>query len=455
MATTDKADTSTGTSGTEPESEVYSVSSRPGGRGKTYTVTLPSMRRPQFRLPAGDRSRTLVVAAAFIVVSIVSGFVGGWLENHDNQTGLVSSSLSGQKKVVTSESQLISQIAKTMGPSVVSINVDISNASSATPDSSGFGLFGFSQPENEEAAGTGIIISSSGYIMTNRHVVPEGTTSVSITLSDGTELKDVSVVGRTAETDSLDLAFLKVNNAEGHKLVPAAIGDSSDVAVGDNVVAIGNALGQFQNTVTSGIISGYGRSVQASADDGSGGGLGGTSTSSDTENLDNLFQTDAAINEGNSGGPLVNLNGQVIGINTAIASNSQNIGFAIPINDAKGLMNQVLKTGKFSIPYLGVRYIPLTADVANEYNLSVQNGAFVAPGSDPTQPSVAPGSPAASAGLQTNDVITQVSGASIDQTDSLTSLLDQYVPGNKVTLTVVRQNKTVHVDVTLGTNPAN
>src|SRR5206468_3856028 len=181
-------------------------------------------------------------------------------------------------------------------------------------------------------------------------VVPSGTTQVSVTLSDGTELKNVTVIGRTGDSDNLDVAFLKVNDAQGHKLVPAPIGDSSQVQVGDDVVAIGNALGQFQNTVTSGIISGYGRSVQAG--DSSGSGNSG-------ENLDNLFQTDAAINEGNSGGPLVNLNGQVIGINTAVAGNAQNIGFAIPINDVKGLVKQVLANGKFERPYLGVQYVPL------------------------------------------------------------------------------------------------
>lgn len=360
---------------------------------------------------------------------------------HDQNNLIGGGSLSGQKKVVTSQSQLISQIAKTVGPSVVSVNVNISSTSGSQ---GGFGLFGFSQPENEQAAGTGIIISPAGLIITNRHVVPDGTTSVSVTLSDGTELKNVSVIGRTSDSDSLDIAFLKINDAKGHKLVPAAIGDSSMVQVGDDVVAIGNALGQFQNTVTSGIISGYGRSVQAGSASGSG---------SSTENLDDLFQTDAAINEGNSGGPLVNLNGQVIGINTATAGNAQNIGFAIPVNDIRGLIDQVVKTGKFSRPYLGVRYIPLTADVANEFNLTVNNGAFIAPSSDPTSPSVISDSPADHAGLQVNDIITQMNGSSIDQTHDLTSLLDQHQPGDKITLTVLRNGQTLRVNVTLGSMP--
>jgi len=217
------------------------------------------------------------------------------------------------------------------------------------------------------------------------------------------------------------------------------------VQVGDAVVAIGNALGQFQNTVTSGIISGYGRSVQATDSSGD---------ASSAENLDDLFQTDAAINEGNSGGPLVNMNGQVIGINTAIAGGAQNIGFSIPINDVKGLITQVLQTGKFSRPYLGIRYVPLTSDVANEYSLNVQNGAFIAPSNDPSDPSVISGSPAANAGLQTNDIITAVNGTAINQTNDLTGLLDQHQPGDKITLTVLRSGNKLQIGVTLGSMPS-
>ena len=375
-----------------------------------------------------------------VLFGLFSGYTGAWLQSRHEQNSLLTGSFSGQKKIVTSQSQLISRIAKEVGPSVVSVNVDITN----TAAGGGFGLFGFSQPEQEQAAGTGIIISSSGLIVTNRHVVPAGTTSVSITLSDGTELKNVSVVGRTSDSDNLDVAFLKINDTQGHKLTPAAIGDSSTVQVGDDVVAIGNALGQFQNTVTSGIISGYGRSVQA----------GDSSGSGSSESLVDLFQTDAAINEGNSGGPLVNLNGQVIGINTATAGNAQNIGFAIPINDVRGLISQVLKTGKFARPYLGVRYVQLTADLANEFGLSVTNGAFIAPSNDPANSSVIAGGPADQAGLQERDVITQVDGHGIDQTHSLTSLLDSHQPGDKVVLTVMRGNQTLHINVTLGSAPS-
>jgi serine protease Do len=378
----------------------------------------------------------------FVAATLLSGFGGAWLEMSYTQNGLTVTSLSGQKKIITSQSQLISQIARTVGPSVVSVNVAITSSSSSATDP--FGYFGFSQPQQAQAAGTGIIISSSGLVVTNRHVVPDGTTQVSVTLSDGTELKNVSIIGRTSSSDSLDVAILKINDTQGHKLTPAVIGDSSIVQVGDNVVAIGNALGQFQNTVTSGIISGYGRSVQASDSS-------GTAAS---ENLDDLFQTDAAINEGNSGGPLVNLNGQVIGINTATAGNAQNIGFAIPINDVRGLINQVIKTGKFARPYLGVHYIPLTADTANTYGLSVQNGAFIVPSNDPANPSVLSGGPADQAGLKEHDIITAVGGSKVDQTHSLTSLLDSHQPGDKVVLTVLRGSQTLHISATLGSTPS-
>lgn len=381
--------------------------------------------------------------AIVLVLGLAGGYFGSLLQNHTGN-GLITGSVSQQKKVVTSQGELVSSIAKNVGPSVVSVNVNVTdNSSSGLND-----FFGFQQPQQEQAAGTGIIISSDGLVLTNRHVVPDGTTSVSVTLSDGTQLNNVTVVGRTTTSDSLDIAMLKINNTKGHKLQPATLGDSSQVSVGDEVVAIGNALGQFQNTVTSGIVSGYGRSITAGQDNGSGG-----ISSSNTENLDNLFQTDAAINEGNSGGPLVNLNGQVIGINTAIASDSQNIGFAIPINDVKGLIEHVLSTGKFERPYLGVRYIPLTADVSKEYGLSVNNGAYIAPAADPSTPSVVSGGPADKAGLKEGDIITKVSGTAVDEDHSLTALLGKYQPGDKVTLTVVNGSKTRSVGVTLGVAP--
>jgi serine protease Do len=242
-------------------------------------------------------------------------------------------------------------------------------------------------------------------------------------------------VGRTADTDSLDIAILKVKDAKGKTLTPAKLGDSSKSQVGDKVVAIGNALGQFQNTVTSGIVSGYGRSIQA-----------GDAASS--EILQNLIQTDAAINSGNSGGPLVNANGEVIGINTAVASGSaQNIGFAIPINDVTGLINSVIKTGKFQRPYLGVKYITLNDNYAYTYNLGTKRGAYLAP--DQSGGAVVSGGPADKAGLKEKDVITKVDGTTIDENTSLSSLIGRKAVGDKVTLTIVRDGKEMTVSATL------
>lgn len=418
---------------------------KPAGEPRTVTVTIPRIPRPTApSMPQSNRLKTGLVVAAFALTAVLGGATGAWIQSN-NQSGVIGGTLSNQKKLVTKQSQLISQIAKTVGPSVVSVNVSITDTSQTVdPFSQFFGGGGSGGSQSQEAAGTGIIVSSDGVIVTNRHVVPKGTTRVSVTLSDGTELKNVKVIGRSSDSDSLDVAFLKITDAKGHKLTPAVIGDSAQVQVGDDVVAIGNALGQFQNTVTSGIISGYGRSVQA------GDSSGQTSA---TENLDNLFQTDAAINEGNSGGPLVNLNGQVIGINTAIAGNAQNIGFAIPINDVRGLIDRVLKTGKFERPYIGVRYVPLTADIAEQFDLKTTQGAYIVPSVDGSSSPILAEGPAAQAGIEEGDVITEVAGHKVDEKHSLTSLLAQHQPGDRVTLTVVRGDETKHIDVTLGTLP--
>ena len=362
---------------------------------------------------------------------LVLGFVGGYAGSQVQDRTQTTTSPSEQRRIVSSQSQLISSIAQTISPSVVSVNVSVASTSYSQ-------YFGGSQRE-ERGAGTGIVISKD-MILTNRHVVPEGTSSVSITLHDGTELTDVAVLGRTAASDSLDVAILKINNAQGKTLVPVPLGDSSKVAIGDPVVAIGNALGQFQNTVTSGIISGHGRNVTAQGDDNS------------RENLEDLFQTDAAINQGNSGGPLLNLNGEVIGINTAMATDSQNIGFAITINDVSGLVQHALKTGKFEQPYLGVRYVSLTADIAKQYDVKLSEGAYIPPSQD-GRSSVVDGSPAAKAGLKPGDVIVKVGQQSVGREHGLRGLLGRYQPGQNVSLTVHRDGKQQVLTVVLGVMP--
>jgi serine protease Do len=381
------------------------------------------------RLSLGDRTKNLGLAF-MMIASLSLGFLGGWAGSHskiEQQNNTISKA---DQRVVLNESQLISDIAKTVGPSVVSIDV--------TSQAQTYDFFGRTRAVDQQSAGTGIIISSDGYILTNRHVIPSGTSKVSVTLSDGTKLTNVDVVGRTADSDTLDVAFLKIKDAKGKTLTVAKLGDSGKVQVGDKVVAIGNALGQFQNSVTSGIISGFGRSIEA-------GDQGG----SDSEALQNLLQTDAAINPGNSGGPLVNINGEVIGLNTAVAAESaQNIGFAIPINDVQGLIKSVLTKGTLERPYLGVRYVTLTDDYAYQFNLNVKRGAYIAPSQD-GQPSIIPDSPAAKAGLKEKDIITKVDGSAINENNSLVSLVGRKAVGDDVKLTVIRDGKEITVTVKL------
>lgn len=367
-----------------------------------------------------------------ILFSLGAGLVGGYYGAEINDNNSKNQSVSEQ--IINTESDLISKIAKDVGESVVSIDVK----SESTRQS----FFGGPVAYTQESAGTGVIVDKNGTIITNRHVIPNGTSSVSITLSDGTTLDDVEVIGKTNANDTLDIAFLKVKDTKDKELKPAKIGDSSKIQVGDKVVAIGNALGQFQNTVTSGIISGYGRSVEA-----------GDETS--VETLQNLFQTDASINQGNSGGPLVNVNGEVIGINTAVAGGTaENIGFAIPINDVQGLIKSVLKDGKLLRPYLGVRYVSLNDEYAYEYNLDVKRGAYILP-SLRGQKSILKDSPAEKAGLKEKDVITKVADVTIDEKNSLVSVLGRYSVGEKVTLTVVRDGNEQKIDVTLEAAPEN
>ena len=397
------------------------------------------------RLRAKARGHRLQLAPRVIALSLVilicaaAGFGGGWLgaRTYNHGSGAIATSRAAKQQYISNESELIESIATYVGHRVGSLDVT-GQGTTEVPD-----IFGFAFPQTQQtqSSGTGFIISASGIIATNRHVVPAGSTSVSVTLSDGTRYDNVQVLGRTNDSSPQDIAFLKITDLGGKTLTPVTLGDSSKVQVGDRVVAIGNALGQFQNTVTSGIISGYGRDVTA----------GDQSGLQASETLTDLFQTDAAINEGNSGGPLVNINGEVIGVNTAVASGAQNIGFAQPVNDLRGLISSVLDSGQLQQPFLGVRYVSLTNDLAKQFNLKISRGAYVISGDN--QPAVVDGSPAARAGLKDRDVITKVNNISIDDKTSLASALSKFKVGQQVNLTIVRDAKTIHIKVTLGNTP--
>lgn len=312
----------------------------------------------------------------------------------------------------------IADVANKVSPSVVSIITETRTMSF------------WGQDSTSSAAGTGIIISGDGYILTNKHVI-DGANKVSVILYDGTTYSDVSII----TTDPLnDVAFLKIKDVSDLK--SATLGDSKTINVGQQVIAIGNALGQYQNTVTSGIISGTGRSVTAS--DGY----------SSSETLTDMIQTDASINAGNSGGPLVNAAGEVIGINTAVSADGENIGFAIPISSVKGMLNSILETGSAKRAYLGLYYVNITPDIATEYELPVNAGAYVYSNSKYT--AIAKDGPAAKAGIKEKDIITAVNGTKVGIAGSVSSLIGEFKPGDTVQLTILREGKQTTVNVTLG-----
>jgi serine protease Do len=351
------------------------------------------------------------IVVGFLFFSFVTGFVGATLANYLN-SDTKDDVASTQKEVVLQEGELIADVAEELSPSVVSIT--------AKPNAMADGPFA---TRSAASAGTGLIATGEGIVITNRHVIPESADNISIITSDGTKYDDVSVVDR----DRLnDVAFLKINNPK--KLKPAKLGNSSKIRVGERVIAIGNALGKFDTTVTLGIISGLGRPVTTSGADGGA-----------AESLDNLLQTDASINPGNSGGPLVNIHGEVIGINTAVAGNAENIGFAIPINDIKPLFDSVISKGRIIRPFLGVNFIPLDEAVAKQLELDVSSGALVAT-FDGTSPIVR-GSPAEKAGIRNKDVIVSLDGERVNQDRRLSDIIASKKVGDKVEIEIIRDGK--------------
>lgn len=334
-----------------------------------------------------------------------------------------------------------------VAPSVVSVLLSRQvtyRSVSASPFDDFLEQFGFPAPrrqvvpgENAErtekrqiGGGTGFIVSSDGLVLTNRHVVADTGAEITVVLSDGRRFP-ATVLGRDTV---VDLAVLKI---DARNLSVAPLGDSDRLRVGETVIAIGNTLSEFPNTVTKGIVSGLARRVVAGDNRGA------------SEVIEEAIQTDAAINPGNSGGPLINARGEVIGVNVAVSKAASGVGFAIPVNTAKRIIGSVKATGRIVRPWLGVRYIIVNAAVAERNNFSVDYGAYVTRGATPDEPAVVPGSPADRGGVKENDIIMAVGGTNVTLEHPLSSLIANYKPGDRVVIQILRAGATHDLTVML------
>jgi len=375
--------------------------------------------------PAPRRGPT---AGPLVALAVVAGIVSGGL------SAAAVTNLMGPATVVPAGSS-----QSPSGTNVSSVTVDESSAvipaaAKAMPGvvkiaSTSQGVLG-----GQSGIGSGFIFDANGWILTNRHVV-EGATQLTVVLNDSTQL-----AGTLYGIDTLtDLAIVKVD-ATGLPTIP--LGDSGALKLGQLAIAIGNPLGEFENTVTTGIISGLGRQIVA-----------GNSSQTSSEQLNNLIQTDAAINPGNSGGPLLDSAGQVIGINTAVNQDAQGIGFAIPIDIAKPIMQQALNGDQLERPWIGVYYTVITKQLASDQGLPVDQGALISSSSSGV-PAVFPNSPAAKAGLKDGDIVTAIDGTAVTASQDLAEAMLEHAPGDTVTLSVLRSGKEMEVQVTLGVLPA-
>jgi len=424
---------------------------------------MPFYELPEFKAPekfknfnlAQKGAKSFKLFAGVIFASVVFGFLAGafssaifyfqikdYLIKTNNDLPLLTEKETIVKEYLpqTSQEEKIIRAVKESFPAVVSIV--ISKDVPILEEYYERDPFGFLIPipqyrqkgtkKQEIGGGTGFIVSKDGLILTNKHVVLEEDADYTVFTSDGKKFQ-----ARVLARDPFqDLAVMKIEQKDGESFPTLNLGDSDSLQSGQTVVAIGFALGEFRNTVSVGVISGLGRRITAA-----GGGL--------VETLEDVIQTDAAINKGNSGGPLLNLKGEVIGVNTAMASGAQNIGFAIPINKAKKAIEQVKEVGKIVYPFLGIRYILVTEEVQKEYGLSVDHGALIVSG-DSGEPAIWPGSAAEKAGLKKGDIILEFNGDKITSNNSLAKIIMRYNPGDRVALKILRKNKEFRVEVVLG-----
>lgn len=369
--------------------------------------------------------RKLIVLIAIVLIILGIGGVfeqyGQPVTSYLKSLGVTTSSLGGEKVKIVSEESVVIDVVKKVGISVVTVAA--TSQASNINENDPFSIFGLpvprrqSQPETQNI-GSGFIVSQDGIIVTNKHVVsdPEAKYTV-ITASE--KKFDVEKVYR----DPLnDIAILKINSSQntGSKLTPVLLGDSSKLQVGQMAIAIGTPLGEFNNSVTRGIVSGLGRGIVA-----------GSPFEGFAERLDNVIQTDAAISPGNSGGPLLNSSGQVIGVNTAVSQGGENIGFALPINLVKERIAEFNKSGQFNRPYIGVTYKMISRQLALQND--VPEGAYVQ--------TVVAGSPAKAAEIRSGDIITKIDGKKIQSRDGdLASVIAKKKVGDSVSLILWRED---------------
>jgi S1-C subfamily serine protease len=388
------------------------------------------------------RGRTLLVGALGAVVGLSAGLSVGIPGGVATAAEVQPSTGSEAASQAAGDSEVIIGVVDRVGPAVVTIRVSASVNESQFPGGNG------PQGYVQQGSGSGVIIESDGLILTNHHVVEDADT-VEVILADGRTFE-----GEVAGIDTYtDLAFVRV---EATGLPTAELGDSSDVRIGQLAIAMGDPLGEFPGSVSAGIVSGLDRSVVVS-----------DMTRGGATRLNHLIQTDAAINPGNSGGPLLDGDGKVIGIDTAQAGSAQGIGFAIPIDLAKPIIDQVKSGEAIARPWIGIYYQPVDAQVAEDNDLDVTNGAWIhvstevqtegqteGQGQPEAPDAIVADSPAADAGLQAEDIITAIDGQAIDREHPLDLVLLTHAPGDTVTLTVLRDGASQSIEVTLGTRPA-
>lgn len=423
---------------------------------------LSKLKFPKLKFPKFQRNRLFWVIILTIFISSVFGFSAGvisfnyfyrefraYLSKLDIQMPEPQKIIERERVIEkeyqpqTTQEERIIDVVENVSPAVVSIVVtkDLPIFEGRYTPFFDF----FPQPRELERReigwGSGFIVSAEGLVLTNRHVVMDKEADYTVVTSAG-ERFPAQVLGRDPVQD---LAILKINrekivNQVGDLIAKPfpwiRLGNSDNLRIGQTVIAIGTALGEFPNTVGVGVVSGLGRTITAA-----GGGMVMT--------IRDVIQTDAAINRGNSGGPLLNLIGEVIGINTAMVVGAENIGFAIPVNKAQKSIEQVKTLGKIVYPFLGVRYILITDEIQQKNNLKVNYGAWIIKGGR-GEPAVTPGSAAQIAGLKENDIILEFNGEKITVENSLAKLIMKYNPGDKVVLKILRDGQEEMVQAVLG-----